>query len=253
MRRRGVVVAVLGAVAGGLAVAGCGDAGAGDRELLVLAAASLTDVLPPVVAAFEAAEPGVELTTSFGGSAGLVQQVLAGAPADVLVTASAATAAQVVDAGLAAGAPVVVAVNELVLAVPAGNPGEVSGVDDLARDDLVVALCAAQVPCGAAAEQVLTAAGVRAAPDTLEQDVRGVLTRLELGEVDAGLVYRTDALAAGDAVEVVPVPGAAAAANEYQALALTSAADAGLAAAFVDHLRAPAARDALAEAGFVVP
>ncbi|WP_336922496.1 molybdate ABC transporter substrate-binding protein [Aquipuribacter sp. SD81] len=268
----GLVVTLLAALTGAVALlTACGAAAdpagpaAGaqdpardtprDTTLVVLAAASLSDVLPDVGRTFEEQHPGTTVTFSFAGSSGLVQQVLAGAPADVLVTASAQTMARAVDAGAVAGEPVVVATNHLVLAVPAGNPAGVDGLADLAADDLLVALCAEQVPCGAAAERVLDAAGVTAAPDTLEQDVRAVLSRLRLGEVDAGLVYATDVAAADGAVESLPLPADLqdAAATDYPAAVLAGAAEPAAAGELVDLLASATGAAALRRAGFEVP
>lgn len=249
----GVVAALLGA-----AVTGCAqppraapDDAAPDR-LVVLAAASLTDVLPPVVAAFEADHPGVEVTVSLAGSSELVAQLLAGAPADVLVTASEAAMTPALGAG-AVDEVTPVARNAPVVVVPAGNPGGVASVADLGDAGLLVALCAPQVPCGAAAAAYLAANGVTAAPDTLDGDVRAVLTRVRLGEVDVGVVFRTDALAAGDAVETVPGPEVAAAATTYLAAVPSEPPNRRAAAAFVEHLLSPGVQEVLADAGFAAP
>ena len=253
----GLVLAGSVAVALAAGLAGCGgpdDARDGTRdELVVLAAASLTDTFGALASVFEAENPGVRVTASFAGSSQLAQQVVAGAPADVLATASPGTMATVADAGLTDGAPATFARNAPVLAVPEGNPADVDDLADLAEADLVVALCAEQVPCGAAAAALLDAAGVVAAPDTLEQDVRGVLTRLSLGEVDAGIVYRTDALAAAAAVDVVDVPGAGQAGTSYLVAPLAGAASPDLATAFVDLVLSPRGRQVLADAGFEGP
>lgn len=222
-------------------------------DVVVLAAASLTDVLGEVAADLEAAHPGLTVTTAFGPSSGLAQQVLAGAPADVLVTAAPEPMAGVVAAGAAAGEPVVVARNHLQIAVPPGNPGGVTGLADLADDDLVVALCDVQVPCGAAAARAFAAAGVAPAPDTLERDVRAVLTKVRLGEVDAGVVYRTNVLAAGDDVEGVDLPGPVDSAGVYEAVVLADARAPDLARAVVDHLLGEDGRRVLRDAGFDLP
>ncbi|UZN05088.1 molybdate ABC transporter substrate-binding protein [Cellulomonas sp. S1-8] len=225
--------------------------GALTGTLVVLAAASLTDVVTDLVGTFEAEHPGLTVQTGFAASSTLAGQVVAGAPADVLITASDATMTTVTDA--VGGAPVVVATNRLQLAVPAGNPGGVTSLDALADPDLTVALCAPDVPCGVLAAQVLEQAGVVATPDTLEQDVRAVLTRLTLDEVDVGLVYRTDVIGAGDAVEGLDLPDDARATTDHPALALPGAAHPDAAAAFVALLRGPVGRQAFADAGFGAP
>lgn len=254
----------LGALlaAAALALAGCGGAppaaapsASGDLtgDLTVLAAASLTDTFTELGDAFAAAHPGVTVSFSFGGSSGLAEQIASGAPADVFAAASPATMATVVDAGAAEGEPTTFATNTLQVVVPAGNPAGVTGLADLADPDLTVALCSAQVPCGAASEKVFAAAGLAPAPDTLEQDVRAVLTKVELGEVDAGLVYRTDVLAAGDAVEGIDVPEVADAVNAYPVAVLADAPNPAAAQAFVDLLLSDEGRQVLRDAGFGGP
>lgn len=220
--------------------------------LTVLAAASLTEAFSTLGTEFETAHPGTTVTFSFGSSATLASQAVQGAPADVIAAASAATMATVTDAGAAAD-PVDVATNTLEIAVPRGNPGRVRGLSDLADPDLRIALCAAQVPCGAAAEQVLRAAGVTAAPDTLESDVRAVLQKVVADEVDAGLVYTTDVVAAGDRVEGLAFPEAAQAPNRYPVAVLRASRNPGTAQAFVEFTRSDAGRQVLRDAGFGPP
>lgn len=185
-----------------------------DREPVhVFAAASLTEAFDVLAVEFEAWNP-VDIVLNYGGSSTLAAQIVAGAPADVFAAASPDAMATVVDAGLATK-PVVFATNTLELVVPAGNPGGVTGLADLADPDLVVVLCATEVPCGTASQRVLDLAGVVASADSYEQDVKAVLTKVALGEADAGLVYVTDVRAAGDAVEGLAFPEAAQVVNEY--------------------------------------
>ncbi|SDT27857.1 molybdate transport system substrate-binding protein [Friedmanniella luteola] len=218
----------------------------------VLAAASLTEAFTALGREFEAAHPGTTVAFSFGSSATLAAQAVQGAPADVFAAASTATMTTVTTAGAAAD-PVDVATNTLEIAVPPGNPGRVSGLADFADRDLRIALCAAQVPCGAAAEQVLRAAGVTAAPDTLESDVKAVLQKVTADEVDAGLVYTTDVVAAGAGVEGLPVPEAAQAPNRYPVAVLRASRNPTTARAFVDLVRSDAGRRVLRDAGFGPP
>ena len=161
--------------------------------------------------------------------------------------------ATVVDASGAAGEPTVFARNVLQLVVPTGNPAGVTGLDDLADPELTIALCAPEVPCGSAAEELFAAAGLTAAPDTLEQDVKAVLSKVELGEVDAALVYRTDVLAAGDAVEGIDLPEAEDAANEYPVVVLAESPNPAAAQAFVDMVLSADGQDVLTGAGFQAP
>ena len=250
-----------------LVLAGCASTGAGgatsstassdaatdaESTLTVFAAASLTEAFDELAATFEAEHPSVDVILSFGGSAALAQQVVEGAPVDVFASAAEPPMQAVVDAGLAAD-PVVFATNTLELVVPAGNPAGVTGLDELADADLRIALCDASVPCGAASAKLLEQEGVVAAPDTLESDVKAVLTKVSLGEVDAALVYRTDVVAAGDEVEGIEVPGAGSVVNRYPIAALTEADDADAAADFVAFVTGDAGRAVLAEAGFGKP
>ncbi len=221
--------------------------------LTVFAAASLTDVFTDLGEQLEAGNPDLDVQFNFAGSSALATQLTQGAPADVFASANEAQMAVVADAGLADGDPAMFAANVLQIAVPAGNPAGVTGLADLAREELTVAVCAPQVPCGAAAEDVLAAAGVTAAPDTLEEDVRAALTKVELGEVDAALVYTTDVTAAGDVVEGIDVPEAEQVVNEYPIATLADAPNPEAAAAFVELVRSEEGLQALAAAGFRTP
>jgi len=225
----------------------------GPIEIVVYAAASLTDAFGTIADLFEQQHPGATVTLSLGGSSSLAAGIVAGAPADVFASASAETMRTVVDAGLAASGPVVFATNSLEIAVPVGNPGSITGLPDFADEAKTIALCAPEVPCGAASDRLLQAAGVTPKPDTLEQDVRGALTRVELGEVDAALVYRTDVAAAGERVEGIQVPGADDVTTDYLIGAVSDAPQPEGAAAFVDFVQSEAARDVLEEAGFGAP
>ncbi|SFR82497.1 molybdate transport system substrate-binding protein [Agromyces sp. CF514] len=263
-----------------LALAGCATGGSGDEdpnapaatgsaapdlaaaEVTVLAAASLTEAFDDLATQFEAANPSVEITVSYGGSGALATQITEGAPADVFASAAEPPMQQVVDAGLAED-PVIFATNTLELVVPAGNPAGVTGLEDLANPDLRIALCDESVPCGAASAKLLANEGITAAPDTLESDVKAVLTKVSLGEVDAALVYRTDVQAAGDDVEGIEVEGADEVVNRYPIAAIADAsadaqadADAARSAAataFVAFVTGEAGRETLDAYGFGTP
>jgi molybdate transport system substrate-binding protein len=240
------------AVAAGLVVlAGCAAAPE-TRTVTVLAAASLTDALDEASAAYVAEHPNVEIVVSYGGSSALAEQIVSGAPADVFFAANSSTMQRVVDAGLAID-PEVLLANALELVVPAGNPGDVDSLADLADPGLVVALCDPSVPCGSAAAQLLELAGVTASVDTYEDDVRAALTKVALGEVDAALVYRTDVLAAGDTVEGIEVPEAEGVVNRYPIALLAGAPHREAAQAFIEYLRSAEGRGVFARAGFVTP
>ncbi len=212
----------------------------------VFAAASLTDAFQSIATDFEKEHPGVTVTFSFGGSSGLAQQVIEGAPADVFAAASPATMKLVTDAGITAS-PTAFASNVLEIAVPADNPGGVTGPRDFANPKLDIALCAVEVPCGAAADKYFAGKGITPSVDTYEQDVKAVLTKVELGEVDAGLVYVTDVKAAGTAVTGIPIDSAPV---NYPIATLTTNA---AATAFVDYLLSAKGKAVLAAAGFGAP
>lgn len=222
-------------------------------DLTVLAAASLTEVFNKLKEQFEAANPGVKVVFSFGASSALAQQIVAKAPADVFAAASPATMKIVADAGGALGTPSIFVKNQLQIATPKDNPGKVTGLADFGKSDLDIVVCAVAVPCGAAADKVFKAVGLSAQIDSFEQDVKGVLAKVASGEADAGLVYRTDVLAAGDQVVGIEFPEAANAINDYPVVALTEAKNVAAAAAFVAFLSSPAAKAAFQEAGFQVP
>lgn len=213
--------------------------------ITVSAAASLTDAARDLVDEFTATHPGVRVELNLGGSATLVEQLVRGAPVDVLATADAATMDRAVDAGVVAG-PVPFATNELVVAAPAarGRPS----VDDLADGALLVGLCAPQVPCGAAAAVALADLGVQPRPDTEDGDVRTLLARLTAAELDVGVVYATDALAAGDALATTPLPSAI-----TTLLVATTPGAPRAADDLVDLLRSPAGQAILREHGFGPP
>ena len=266
--RRTVVTVVAALV--GLGMAGCGsggsDPGSGEAggtasasspgaisgDLTVLAAASLTESFTTLGKQFEAANPGVKVTFSFAASSALASQVTSGAPADVFASASTTTMDAVVAAGAAAD-PKPFAQNIMEIAVPAANPGRVTGVGDLGRAAVKTALCQPQVPCGSTAQRVFANAKITVTPVTLEPDVRSVLSKVQLGEVDAGVVYVTDVLAAGDKVTGIEIPAAVNASTTYPIAALTRSPNAATAAAFVDYVLSPAGASVLTAAGFQQP
>ncbi|GAA3640029.1 molybdate transport system substrate-binding protein [Lentzea atacamensis] len=238
-----------------LLLAGCGSPAATSTggDITVFAAASLSESFTKLGTEFEAAHPGSKVRFSFAGSSALAQQINQGAPADVFAAAAPANMKQVTDTGAVTATPATFARNTLQIAVPRGNPGRVTGLADFAKADLKIALCAEQVPCGATAKKVFEAAGVKAAPDTLEQDVKAVLTKVSLGEVDAALVYRTDVRAAGGKVEGEDFAEAAKAVNDYPVAPLAKAPNAPTAKAFVDFVLSGRGREVLIEAGFSAP
>ena len=235
------------------ALNGCGGVeGVEGADVRVFAAASLTDVFTELGEQFEA-EHGTTVELNFAGSSGLAQQIVEGAPADVFAAASMAAMAQVTDEGRGSGAPTTFARNRLMIAVPTGNPAGVTGLADFTDEDLTIALCAQEVPCGAASVRIFEAAGLVPAPDTYERDVRAALTKVELGEVDAALVYRTDVRAAGEAVEGIELPQSDAGVNDYPIVLLANAVNPDGAQAFIDFVLSTDGQDILARAGFDLP
>lgn len=216
-------------------------------DVTVFAAASLQGVFTTLGDRLTAEHPGLHVTFSFGSSGTLTQQLLAGAPADVYASADTATMAH---AASVVGTPTVFARNSLVVVVPKGNPGGVTGLADFARPALRIALCDPSAPCGAAARTVFAKAGITPAPDTLGQDVKATLAYVTSDEVDAALVYRTDAIAAGGAVQTIPVSQAASVVNDYPIAVVGGTRNPAAARAFVDEVRSPAGQQVLAAAGF---
>lgn len=221
-------------------------------DLTIYAAASLKAAFDELSVQFEAQHPSVDvLPITYDGSSTLATQIIEGAPADVFASADENNMNRVVDEGLATG-PELFATNTLVLVVPAGNPGDVQGLDDLADAGLTVVLCAVEVPCGAASETLLANAGVAPSVDSYEQNVTAVLTKVAAGEADAGLVYVTDASTTGD-VETVETEGAADVVNRYPIVALGDTANPDTAAAFVAFVLSEDGQAVLEGLGFGAP
>ena len=242
------------------AVAGCGSGGSGDTDaadgaaagattLTVYAAASLTATFEQIGEEFEQAHEGVQVEFNFAGSSDLVAQIQEGAPADVFASADEANMDKLTADGLEGAEPVAFASNTLQIAVPPGNPAGVADLDDLAGD-LNLVICAPEVPCGAATQKVAGSAGVELAPVSEEQSVTDVLAKVTTGEADAGLVYVTDVIGAGDEVEGIEFPESAAAVNVYPIAPVADGANADLAQEFVDLVLAEGGQTVLRDAGF---
>jgi molybdate transport system substrate-binding protein len=199
---------VLAVAATGLIAAACGsdNSGGSAATITVFAAASLTDAFNDIGAAFAQANPHAKTTFSYDASSALVQQINQGAPADLFASADQANMDKLTTAGNNGAPPQVFATNLLGIIVAPGNPKAISGVQDLGRPGLKVVLCAPEVPCGAYAKQILDSAAVTANPASLEQSVKGVVTKVTAGEADAGIVYVTDIAAAGSKAAGVDIP-----------------------------------------------
>ncbi|CAM5257154.1 molybdate ABC transporter substrate-binding protein [Streptomyces narbonensis] len=224
--------------------------GAPAAHLTVLAAASLTNVFKTAGAAYEKSHPGAKITFSFAGSQELVAQVSQGSPADVLVTADTKSMDKV---KAEIGTPAIIAKNRLVIATGEGNPFKIDGLKDLADTKLKVVLAAPEVPAGKYSKQILDKQSVTVKPVSQEPNVRAVLSKVELGEADAGLVYKTDAESAKDKVDAVVIPDDQNAIAQYPAATLKDSKNAEAAAAFVAWLSSPEGQKILQDAGFQKP
>lgn len=222
-------------------------------KVTVFAAASLQKTFTALGKQFEQAHPGVKVSFNFGGSDTLAASITSGAPADVFAAASEATMKTVTSAGDAAATPVDFAKNELEIAVRPGNPKHITTLQALTGKGVKVALCAKTVPCGAAAVTALGAAGVKLTPVTYEQDVTSALTKVELGEVDAALVYQTDVKGAAGKVDGVNFSAAAMAVTSYPIAALKHAPNATAAQEFVAFVTSAPVEAQLQAAGFQAP
>jgi molybdate transport system substrate-binding protein len=248
---------VLAVVLGLSSIAGCGDDGDGsgtrkDVTIRVFAAASLTESFTELGKQFEKDHPGTEVQLSFGPSSGLAEQIGSDAPADVFASASPGNMETVVQAGDAED-PKDFATNSLEIATPPDDPGGIASLDDLAEPGVKVAVCQAQVPCGKVAAEVFAKAHLEVKPVTEEVDVKSVLTKVTLGEVDAGTVYVTDVQAAGDKVRGVQVPADQNASTTYPIATLTRSKHQKEAAEFVDLVLSAEGAAVLEKAGFGRP
>lgn len=247
-----------------LATAGCGSADTGpvgtgatgdatDGSITVFAAASLKASFTELAEQFEEAHPGAAVSLNFAGSSDLVTQITEGAPADVFAAADTRNMATIDLAGLLAGEPVDFATNTLQLAVPPDNPAGITSLADAARPGVKTVVCAEQVPCGAATAKIEEAAGIELTPVSEESSVTDVLGKVTSGEADAGVVYVTDVVAAGDAVLGIDVPASVSAVNTYPIAALGDSTDVPTAQAFVDFVSGTEGRAVLRAAGFGAP
>ncbi|MFF3659606.1 molybdate ABC transporter substrate-binding protein [Streptomyces olivochromogenes] len=219
----------------------------------VFAAASLKESFTTLGKEFEKANPGTKVTFNFGGSDTLAASITGGAPADVFAAASPKTMAIVTDKKDAATTPATFVRNQLEIATLPGNPDKVASLKDLTKSGLKVVLCDKTVPCGAAAQKALDASKLKLTPASYEQDVKSALTKVELKEADAAVVYKTDVKAAGDKVEGVEFPESAKAINEYPIALLKDAPNAEAAKAFIALVQSAEGQKVLTAAGFLQP
>ncbi|MEV4445774.1 molybdate ABC transporter substrate-binding protein [Streptomyces mirabilis] len=219
----------------------------------VFAAASLKESFTTLGKEFEKANPGTKVTFNFGGSDTLAASITGGAPADVFAAASPKTMAIVTDKKDAATTPATFVRNQLEIATLPGNPDKVASLKDLTKSGLKVVLCDKTVPCGAAVQKALDASKLKLSPASYEQDVKSALTKVELKEADAAVVYKTDVKAAGDKVEGVEFPESAKAINDYPIALLKDAPNAEAAKAFIALVQSAEGQKVLTAAGFLQP
>ena len=227
--------------------------GAGTEKIMVFAASSLKRSFTEIGERFTTDNPGAAVEFSFAGSSDLVTQLIQGASADVFASADTANMDKAAKADLLAADPQNFASNTLTIVVAPGNPKKISAFKDLARPDLSVVVCAAPVPCGAATKEAERAGGVQLDPVSEESSVADVLGKVLVGQADAGVVYVTDVLTAGDKVTGVAFPEAAFAVNTYPIALLKESTHTELAHRFIDLVTGEAGQKILAAAGFAKP
>ena len=225
--------------------------GSHETTITVLAASSLTGTFTQLGQEFDKQHPGVTVKFAFDSSATLAQQAVGGAPADVLATADKTTMASAESAQ--AGTPKNFATNVAVLATPAGNPAGISSFSDLNSSKVKYVVCVDTAPCGIVAKALLDRNHITAPPASTEIDVKSVLAKLTEGEADAGIVYTTDAIAAGSSVKHFAIPGSASQITTYPIVALQQSKQSALAQDFVDLVTGSTGQQVLAKAGFGKP
>lgn len=224
----------------------------GRQPITVFAASSLTDVFAEIETAFEGAHPEFDVQLNSAGSSALREQIRAGAPADVLAVANIPIAEELVADGLI-DIEQIFATNSLTIAVAPGNPGGITSVEDLARNELLVGVCAPGVPCGDLAMQMFDAADVEPSIDTEEPDVRSLLAKIEEGELDGGVIYETDVLASHAELEIVDFGLSVNVMTAYPIASADNAPNPQGATEFISFVLSGEGRAILAEAGFGLP
>jgi len=235
-----------------LLLAGCTSGGGAAGTIRVSAASSLADAFGEMAAAFEAANPDVTVVLNLGGSSRLAEQIIEGAPVDVFAAAAPNHMERLTERGLVSE-PVVMATNTMVIAVPPGNPAGITGPGDFARSELVLGLCAPVVPCGEVAREALARASVEPVPDTEEPDVRSLLTKIEEGELDAGVVYVTDVVSSAGGVGAVSLGPGAGVSTEYPIAVVLDSSNRTMAERFTEFVLSPPGREILSRFGFGPP
>jgi len=250
-----IAALVLAACSSSTSTPSASSSGAGkvSGTVVVFAATSLTDAFNKIGAQFEKAHPGVTVKFNYNGSSSLATSITQGAPADVFASAAPANMKTVTDAGDAAGTPQVFTRNTGEIMVEKGNPKKITSVKDLANPAIKVAVCAPEVPCGAVAPAIFKNAGVTVKPVSEETNVGGVVTKVTLGEVDAGIVYVTDVKESEGKAIGVPIPASQNDITEYPIAQVKGAPNATGAKAFISYVLGPDGQKVLASFGFLPP
>jgi molybdate transport system substrate-binding protein len=250
-------IMALGVVA--MFVAACGSSSAATSpsptrlsgNISVSAAASLTAAFNALGTSFQGANSGVTVKFNFAGTPTLVTQIEQGAPADVFASADTTNMDKLKGDGFTTGTPQVFARNKLEIVVAPGNPKSITGLADLARSGVIYITAAPTVPAGKYALQALKMAGVTVTPKSLETDVKSVVSKIELGEADAGIVYTTDVTAAGSKVQGVPIPAADNVVATYPITAVKASTNLAAANAFIAYVVSADGQAKLQSFGFL--
>jgi len=251
MRSRFFLIVAVAAL-----LSACGTSGSPSTTGLsgtasIFAAASLTDSFKALGAAFQTAHPGTTIQFNFAGTPTLVTQVEQGASADVFASADKTNMDKLSADGFTAGTSQVFAHNKLEIVVAAGNPKGIAGLADLAKPGVIYISEAATVPAGKYALQILASAGVKVTPKSLETDVKSVVSKIELGEADAGIVYVTDVKAAVSKVTGVPIPDSVNVVATYPIVAVKGTKNPALANAFIAYVLSADGQATLQSFGFL--
>ena len=219
-------------------------------SLTVFAAASLTDAFKAEGQGFQSAHSGLTVTFNFAGTPTLVTQIEQGAQADVFASADTTNMDKLKGDGFTSGTPSTFAHNKLEIVVAPGNPKNIQTLADLAKPGVIYITEAATVPAGKYSLQALQKAGVTVTPKSLETDVKSVISKIELGEADAGIVYATDVKAAGGKVQGVPIPDQDNVVATYPIVAVKDTKQSGAAAAFIAFIVSSGGQTILSTYGF---
>jgi molybdate transport system substrate-binding protein len=236
-----------------VALAGCSSRGQPTTSITVFASSSLIKTFSEIGKQFKSDNPGTSVEFIFAGSSDLATQLTDGASADVFAAGDLPNMGRVTHAGLVAGNPVNFASNKLAIAVAPGNPKKVMSFADLTRPGLRVGVCARPGACASDVQGIEDKTGIALHPTAEESTPMDVVKDVTDGQVDAGIVYTTDALNAGDNIAWFDIPEAADAANTYSIALMKNSQQAQLAAKFIKLVTGDTGRTILGRAGFTEP